>query len=52
MDSDAAEIRSKELQASFNYWQGKRGDRLAPSRPEIVPPEITERLPRVFIARS
>jgi hypothetical protein len=43
------EIRSKELQPLFDYWQKKRNGRTAPSRSDIVPTEIKPLLPRIFI---
>jgi hypothetical protein len=43
------EIRSKELQTLFDYWDTKRAHRVAPSRADIVPTEIKPLLPRIFI---
>jgi hypothetical protein len=43
------EIRTKELQALFDYWQRKRNGRFAPARADVVPTEIRALLPRLFI---
>ena len=49
MDPNKLAIRSKELQALFDYWQRKRNGRVAPARADIVPTEIRPLLPRIFI---
>lgn len=49
MPPEIIEIRSTELQSLFDYWRRKRGDRIAPSRNDIVPTEIKTQLPRVFM---
>jgi hypothetical protein len=49
MTPETIEIRSKDLQALFEYWRRKRGHRPAPSRQDIQPVEIKSLLPRIFI---
>jgi hypothetical protein len=52
---DAAELRlddpelAPDLRQAFDYWQAKRGGRLAPSRADIDPIEIAPLLPRVML---
>lgn len=43
------QIDHPSLRRLFEYWDGKRGDRLAPSRADIDPVDITYILPHVFI---
>jgi hypothetical protein len=49
MAPEAVEIRSKELQTLFDYWQSKRGMRLAPTRADILPTEIKPLLQRIMM---
>lgn len=42
-------MRTRTAQVLFAYWNGVRGDRLAPRRFEIEPARITPILPETFI---
>jgi hypothetical protein len=52
---DAVELRlddpelDSDLRMALDYWQRKRGTRLAPTRADIDPVEITSLLPRVML---
>jgi hypothetical protein len=56
-DIQAAELdpardlgRYPDLALALDYWSTKRGSRLAPSRSDIDPTEITAILPRILLA--
>jgi hypothetical protein len=42
-------ISDERLQRLYAYWLGKRGDRFAPTRADILPDEIKDLLPWVFL---
>ncbi len=48
LDLDDPELDS-DLKFALDYWREKRGDRLAPSRGDIDPVDITPLLPRVML---
>lgn len=47
--TNAYRMHNKTSQALFNYWNGVRGDRVAPNRFEIEPARIAEHLPETFL---
>jgi hypothetical protein len=50
MSAESPEIRAPELRNLFDYWQHKRGGRVATARADIVPSEIKPLLQRIMIA--
>ena len=43
------EIRHDRLRQLYDYWEGKRGDRLMPTRSDIDPVEIPGLLPNLIL---
>lgn len=50
LDLDQGLALYPDLVEALSYWQGKRGERFAPSRQDIDPLEIPALLPRIMLA--
>jgi hypothetical protein len=49
MTEPAIAIEDARLKRLYEYWLSKKGDRKAPRRADILPEEITDILPWVFL---